>query len=426
MRSRSLRFRITLTLLLFVTISSSCFGLAIFYVNARLEEQLLDDMLDLEFEEFEHRYQKDRQLPLPYSIQLKSYLVDRENQQSLPAAFWPLSPGTHHDIEMEGRVYHVLHRAMGDKHVYIALDISHIEQRESRLVLFLIFGVLTASLIAVWVGYLLSKRLIAPVTELASRVSTLDPERRRVSLTREFTGSEVELIAQAFDRYLQRLDSFVDREHAFTQDASHELRTPLAIIKSATELALGVASIPEPVRQPLKRILRASEHMRRLTSALLFLARESDGHAEDAERCHVDAVIADVTESFRQLHSGEAVLELGVVEPLSLPVPSGFMEIVVANLVLNALENTHQGRVRVSLQDGVLTVMDTGAGIGEGDLPHIFERHFRGPDSRGIGRGLDLVKRICDRYGWRIQVTSRPEQGSCFSVTLSEPPTRSP
>ncbi|HXG27989.1 MAG TPA: HAMP domain-containing sensor histidine kinase [Nevskiales bacterium] len=418
MRRRSLRYRITLTLLLFVGISSGLFALAVFYVNDRLESQLLDETLELEFQEFQERYQQDRQLPLPYSTQMRSWLVDPQGPQALPATLWSLSPGMHHDVDIEGRPYHVLNRMMGDKRLYIALDISHIERREHRFALFLVLGVLLASTIAVWVGYLLSHRLIAPVTELAERLSQIEPGRPQAPLAEEFVGMEVEVIACAFDRFLQRLQDFIGREHAFTQDASHELRTPLAVINSAAELLLAEPQLAENLRQPLRRIQRASQQMTRLARALLFLAREPGVPAEsEGVGCQADRVLAELADAYRQVHTGRPVdLQIDLAEPVHLPVAPELLEIVTANLLQNALDHTQQGQVRLVLTPQFLMVEDTGRGIDSVDLPRIFERHYRGTGSRGSGRGLDLVSRICDRLDWRITVASVPGQGARFTV----------
>lgn len=423
MRRRSLRFSITLTLLLFVSASSGLFALAMDYVNDRMERGLLDDTLEQEFEEFEQGYRQEQRLSLPYSSQMRSYLVNEGEQGSLPRPLRDLAPGQYHEVRMDGLEFHVLHRLMDGKHVYITLDITKNEEREDRFGLFLLMGVLLASGIAVWVGYLLSRRLIAPVTELAERVSQIEPGQTQRVMTADFAGAEVEVIAQAFDRFLQRLGRFIDREHAFTRDASHELRTPMAVINSSSELLLADPQLAENPRLPLQRILRASRQMSRLTRALLLLAREPGSEVDEHETCRVDVVVAQAVEDCRQLHPAR-VVELRTEDgsPLVLPVPPEFLEIVVINLVQNALMHAQQGSVRVGLSQTVLTVEDTGQGIHPDDLTRIFDRDYRGTGSRGIGRGLDLVRRICERLGWRIEVASELNWGTRFDVHLQGRP----
>lgn len=416
MKRRSLRFGITITLLLFVSVSSVLFALVTDYVDDRMERSLLDETLDREFADFTAQYLSSQQHVLPQSAEIRSYLVEPTQVDSLPAQLSRLAPGYYHDVKMDGRRFHILHKMFEGKHMYIALDITNNEVREDSFGLFLFVGVILLSGITVWIGYFLSRRLIAPVTELAARVRGLEPGHAKAALSGDFAGSEVLVIAQAFDRFLERLDQFVEREHAFTRDASHELRTPLAVINTASELLLADARQADSARQPLLRIQRASRQMTRLTRALLFLAREIGSPAEDADCCQADVVAAEVVDSYRQLHSSQQVEIRLDTEPMTLPVPPELFEIVLANLLQNALTYTQQGHVRVELLQERLTVADTGSGIGPEDLPHIFERHYRGAGSRGIGRGLDLVKRVSDRFGWKLSVSSSPGQGTRFTV----------
>jgi signal transduction histidine kinase len=102
----------------------------------------------------------------------------------------------------------------------------------------------------------------------------------------------------------------------------------------------------------------------------------------------------------------------------------------IRNLLLNGIHYTEPGRIEVRVEPGRLSVQDTGIGIPPQDLERIFERRFRGTQSRGLGLGLYLVKRICDRLDWQVEVTSRSEQGARFDLFFSpnqrnpnEPPT---
>ena len=416
MKRRSLRFRITLTLFLFVSLSSSLFALATYIVNELQESQVLDDTLQEEFEEYKYLYQQNPTHRPPSSSTLHNFLIEPAKTQDLPLELRALGPGMHHEISMNGRQFHVLNRELGEHRLYLMYDITRIERREDILSSVLIVGVLVVSLLVLWAGYLLSGRLIAPVTDLADRVSHLDPSERRINLADEFSDSELGVIASAFDHFLGRLDQFIMREHTFTEDASHELRTPLAVINSAAELALADPQLPDSTRQPLLRIQRASRQMTRQTSALLFLARETGNPAEEAGHCQADAVTVEVVDSYRQLHTASQVEIQLATEPMTLPVPGELFEIVLANLLQNAMAHTQRGHVRVALLPQGLMVEDTGCGIQPEDLPRIFERHYRGAGSRGTGRGLDLVKRVSDRFGWKLSVSSSPGQGSRFMV----------
>ncbi len=211
-------------------------------------------------------------------------------------------------------------------------------------------------------------------------------------------------LCEYLDRYLARLRAFIERERAFTADVSHELRTPLAIIQGAAEIQGEDETLTPRQRQRAMRIQRATQDMSEITTALLVLARERHLAAVTAV-CSVAGVIQDVVEKHRYLIARrpmEVVTEI-VADP-HLAVERALLFIVIGNLIRNAFQHTVQGEVRIRLETDQLTVKDSGRGIAEEDLAHLFERHYRSASSRGEGIGLSLTKRICDHYGWQIQM----------------------
>jgi signal transduction histidine kinase len=96
------------------------------------------------------------------------------------------------------------------------------------------------------------------------------------------------------------------------------------------------------------------------------------------------------------------------------------LQLVLSNLIKNAVRYTDRGYVRVSYDRHRLTVADSGAGIAPQHLPQVFERFYRGEgDAGGLGLGLAIVRRICDELGWKIEVASTPGAGSAFSIVLA-------
>jgi len=164
----------------------------------------------------------------------------------------------------------------------------------------------------------------------------------------------------------------VKRIRQFTADASHELRTPLALIRSTAELALRREREPEEYRKSLRAIENVAEQMTALTEDLLTVAR-ADAHG--------------------------FAMALGPVD-------------------LTALVN---GVVEQSVTT-VLAVKDTGEGIPASELPHIFERFYRGDPARGsgsgFGLGLSIAQAIAQAHGSRIVAESQPGAGARFSLQL--------
>ncbi len=156
--------------------------------------------------------------------------------------------------------------------------------------------------------------------------------------------------------------------------------------------------------------------MQSLIEALLYLARgESNGPAQFSALNRIVTESTDMAAASIASSEVEILVELEPVVVKGAPV---MVASVVNNLLLNAVNYTQHGTISVTLTRDTLTVRDTGIGIPPEDLERIFERRYRGAQSRGLGLGLYLVSRICDRLGWRIETESRSGEGTVFRIRL--------
>lgn len=414
-----LRFRITLAAFLLVTTASGLFALGMAAINERLEGQLLYSAMEDEIEEYRRFHRVNPELAPPTSASLQSYLVEEAGIDSLPATLQDIPLGEQQKVRIDGRVYQAAHAGLEGRHLFITYDTTKIENRERRFRRLLIVCVILVSLLSLAAGYWLSGLALSPVTRLARRVSNLPPEKRGASLGADFTGYEVGLIAEAFDRYIKRLDDFIIREREFTERASHELRNPIAVIEGAAEVLAAQGGLPESAKPPLQRIRRASRQMAELTQVLLLLAREDEAHRGLDVRCDVHEILNEIVDSHRHLLAGRPVqLELDKSGACTVPARDMAVSITVGNLLRNAIEHTEGGRIEVELADCRLSIRDTGRGMTAEQTGRIFERGYRGPGSTGQGLGLHIVKEICNRYGWRIEVASTPGEGTVFTLTF--------
>lgn len=395
--------------------------LGFYYSVARfvevLEEELLDRPLADAMDDMVGDYRHDRSKPLRVYPDFRLFVGAPDRLDAVPAALRRFEPGLHDDIRFEDTDYDLRVQDAEGARFFLLHDVSGVEELEGRLIGIAWACGLTALLIATLTALWLSARFTRPVTQLAGRVATLDPAQssQRVLIPGSDPDDEVAVIAQAFDRYLDRLEAFIARERAFTEDASHELRTPITIVQTSVQLLLDDASLPDAARERVKRVDRAAAQMGMLIEALLFLAREGGSQASDA--CALDDVVRNASAHFAEVASGKSVVLEAQIEPCApLMAPPGMVACVVNNLLVNAVHYTHQGRIDVRLADGRLTVQDTGEGIAPEDLSRVFERRFRGSGSRGLGLGLYLVKRICTHLGWTIEVTSRQGEGTRFDL----------
>ena len=303
--------------------------------------------------------------------------------------------------------------------VYLSYDVTEWEQQEHALLATLFYGLVVVLIVAVLMANRSSRVILSPVKALTARLTNIEPGDRGVRIAGEFRGSEIGQIASAFDNYSARLDQFVERERSFTASASHELRTPLSVMLGAVDVL--DANVDSPVAErALGRIRRACGEMQAFIEATLFLSREGGSGINRGEPVNLPDLLEEVVDDYRDRIAAAAIEVLvEASSPMLLDVPASIVKITLNNILLNAIEHSEGGRIRVALKDSRLTIADTGAGIPGDQLPHVFDRSYTTKPS-GTGMGLNLVKRICDRFNWQIEIDSEPGRGTTVVVMFPD------
>lgn len=413
----SLRARFLFATSLLTVVLCAVFAIAVHQFVELLEDELLNRTLVREMQELKAELAEDPQARPPSASGVSGFIVRTPAEHAaLPAELAPLSDGVHEEVTIHDRVFFVVVDKLGAWRLYILLSTERVEALEDSVVTVAALIMLVALGLAAVIGIVLSRAVMRPVTELANDVTHLDPSRRNERLGKRFSDREVGVIAAALDDYMERLDRVLEREQSFTEDASHELRTPLAIIASAAELLIEEPGLAAPARERVQRIRRATGQMQSLIEALLFLAR---GESTDSTQpCALDQIVKESAEVVGAQAATKALHLTVNVQPVSVTGSPIMVACVVNNLLLNAVNFTQKGSIEVELTPRELTVRDTGIGIPPKDLSRIFERRYRGAQSRGLGLGLYLVSRICDRLGWTIETHSTEGSGTTFRVML--------
>lgn len=239
--------------------------------------------------------------------------------------------------------------------------------------------------------------------------------------------------ARAFEEEQRRAQALLEIDRAktaFFSNVSHEFRTPLTLILGTLEEALSDPQIPPAARERLQIGHRSSLRLLRLVNTLLDFSRVEAGRAQAHYQPNNLAVLtADLASSFRSACEA-AGLALDIdCQPLDEPVyvDAEMWEKVVLNLLSNAFKYTLDGRIEVGVRrdgnEAVVDVRDTGVGIPERELAHIFDRFHRvdgvqGRSHEGSGIGLALVKELVGLHGGSVSVQSRQGVGSTFTVRL--------
>jgi len=280
-------------------------------------------------------------------------------------------------------------------------------------------------------GYWLSGRALAPVSRIiegAERVGVRNlSERLEVPKAKD----ELRRLTETLNAMLERIETAVKRITQFTADASHDLRTPLALIRTNAELALRRPRSESDYQETLRRILSTAEETTDLIEKLLMLARADANVAQlHLEPLSLYPVLQRVAQKAKLLALGKGITLSESVVPYSHTVlgDEAALERLFLSVLDNAVKYTPSGghvSLGFRLEDGqaVVEVTDTGIGISESDLPHIFERFYRADqtrsrETRGSGLGLAIAKWIAEKHAGSIAVESRLQQGSVFVVRI--------
>ncbi len=413
----SLRYRVAFAFAFLGTIVSLVIAGGLYVLMLDMEERLIAETLTTELEDFMRRYALDPEAPPPTSTSMHTFVISTLPDED-PGILKQLQPGLH-QVQFKNKNYYAEVREQAAQRFVVLYDDTQVRQREQQFSSYLVAGVLIMMGLSALLGFWLAGRVISPVAELARRVSELRPKARLQSpLAADFPEDEVGELARDFDDYLQRLSEFITRERAFTSDVSHELRTPLAVIQGAAEVLLADGQIDAARRKRVERIARAVKEASELSTALLLLAREREDQLTSSA-CEVGEILSHVLQSHHYLLEHKPVeVRFEIHEQPQLKVECGLLRVVLANLVRNAYSYIEQGHVKVTLESGHVEIKDTGVGISHASLQRVFEPYYS-EQPGGEGIGLSLVRRICQRYDWNIEIDSREGHGTCIRLCFS-------
>ena len=394
--------------------------LGVYLISAVIKHSLMNTALQEEAAHFWELYSASTAKPPPNTHNLRGYLVVKGHSNLvLPENLRDLRPGFHElkdddllvlvDEQPAGRLYLVFLRSQAERLAYYFGTVP-------------IIMTLVAIYLVSWLTYRASKRLVSPVSWLARQVAEWDPRRPDVStLAADRLPSDVQgearQLAAALHGLAQRVTAHVARERDFTRDASHELRTPLTVIRVASDMAMAEDSPPR-VARALQRIQRAGRDMEAVIDAFLILAREAEVEPQ-SEDFDVADIVMDEAENARALLLNKPVdLEVTLHARPRLHAPPRVFQVVVSNLLRNACSYTDRGRIDVILDPDRVIVRDTGIGMSAESMVRVFEPFYRADPSRpqGSGLGLSIVSRLCDRFGWKIELDSELGRGTTATI----------
>ncbi|MCU6497436.1 HAMP domain-containing protein [Rugamonas sp. A1-17] len=307
-------------------------------------------------------------------------------------------------------------------------DVRHVVASASVMFLALALALLVALTVASasitrWVF-----RSIDDIVGQAQRIGEGNLDQR---LTHPGTRDEIGHLVDTLNDMLDRIDQSFQIQRRFTSDASHELRSPLSRLRAEIEITLRRPRDAAEYVDTLRSCMEEVERLTLLVEELLALARYDAGQDRDASASTSLGEIAAAAIGRAQATAQQRQVRLtlqAASTPVLAAIGEGAATLIVVNLLENAVKFTPAGGavdVRVWRDGGhaCLSVSDSGPGIGVDELPHLFERFYRGASARsgaaaGVGLGLALTQTIVQGHGGRIEAANLQAGGAAFTVHL--------
>jgi heavy metal sensor kinase len=313
-------------------------------------------------------------------------------------------------------------------HIGRSLELHKAMMRE--YLLFYLYFVPLVLAISVVIGWYLAAHALKPFEDITRTAEKITYENLNTQIVTKHKEVEIQRLVQSFNAMVKRLDQSFRQMRKFNADAAHELRTPLAIIQGETEVALQSPNLPEEIRGVLASNLEELDRLTRIVKDLLTLSEAEAGRQVLSKQpIDVGSLLEDLVDQMRLLASDRMLrIEVRCEPDLWIDADELWIRRAVLNLLDNAMKyskkegviEVHAGKEDTQIN---LRVRDDGIGIHPEDLPHIFDRLYRADPARsrvsgGTGLGLALVKWIVEVHGGTIQVESKPDRGTVFSILL--------
>ena len=333
------------------------------------------------------------------------------------------------DARVDGISLRLLAEPFGNaRALQFAQPLTEVNSLLSRLRLILVLILIGGIALAALLGRAVAGAALAPLKRLMRATE-------HVALTQDLSGridargeDELASLARSFnamldalERSVRALDASVVAQRQLVADASHELRTPVTSLRTNIELlqAQGAALDPDARRALLDDVVQQIEELTAMTNDLIDLARAEEQHLA-SEELRLDLLVREVAERARR-RSPSTPFRLDL-EPTVINGAPERLERAVGNLIDNALKYGAPGApVEVSLAGHELTVRDHGPGIPPEDLPHIFDRFYRGARSRGrpgSGLGLAIVRQVALKQGGTVVAENANGGGTLMRLRL--------
>lgn len=417
--NKNLSYRIIVGMMLAMGLLISLVMMVFLLGNIALEHDLMENQNRVELQRLKNEFNQNPDYHLPQTAKLRIYMEDADSS-ALPAYLRELPIGFNDEIETGDFTYFVLVSQFNDRYIYIVNDISEFEKTENAFGQLILISWIILMVLIFAVSYLLTRHLLKPISDFADEIGQLQPQQRGLKLSGKYHGLEIEKITHAFDQYMGKLDEYVERQRSFSAMASHELRTPLTIVQTSAELISSQTS-NNLITDQCNKIIRSTSSMSDMILALLSITRDQPLKDEN-NKVSLVATVKEALENRKneiRLNKIEIYIDTDHWDSANdcLQCNSALLSVVLNNLLSNAIKHSPQGLIRITYQHHGLSIEDNGSGVESEDMDQLFKFGVAGKNNGGYGLGLYITWLICQRQGWRIEL-SHANPGTIAKVTF--------
>jgi len=277
-------------------------------------------------------------------------------------------------------------------------------------------------------GIFLAVRTFRPIRHLIETVRSVFVGKLETRVQIPHTGDELDELARLFNGMLEKIEALIKGMRDSLDNVAHDLRTPMARLRAGAETALRSARNTDAYREALADCMDESDQILKMLNTLMDISEAETGIMKlDLKVFDLTTVIEETVDVYYYLaEERDLTIQRRVPSNLRLKADPNRIRQVIGNLLDNAIKYTPTGgtvelNAHTDGKDTVITVKDTGIGIPPEDLSRIWDRLFRGDQSRsinGLGLGLSLVKAVVEAHGGKVEVTSEPMGGSVFTICI--------
>jgi len=311
----------------------------------------------------------------------------------------------------------------------VGIDVTNRERILKRVRSTFIISIIPLVLISFFTGSLIAARALRPISRLSTAVrSIIDTGKIEARIPQEASRDELGDLVSLFNRMLEKIETLVEGMKGTLDAVAHELKTPLTRLRGSAEMTLHAQSSIESCRESLGECIEESEHILTMLNTIMDIKEAETGVITLSKtELDISTLIRECVDLYSYVaEEKEVALHAAVPEEIMISADRGRIRRAVLNLLDNAIKYTHRGgKIEVSAVREkrfiLISVCDNGTGIDNEELPHIWERLYRGREhsgNPGLGLGLSFVRAIVEAHGGDVSAESAVGKGSKFVIRL--------